>query len=40
MVGWNNPKPAPGRLALVQDFVNTRNYFQGATCWETLKRPL
>ena len=29
MVGWNNPKPAPGRLALVQDFVNTRNYFQG-----------
>jgi predicted RNA-binding Zn ribbon-like protein len=29
VVGWNNPKPAPGRLALVQDFVNTRNYFQG-----------
>ena len=33
-VGWdvadrNNPKPAPGKLALVQDFVNTRNYFQG-----------
>lgn len=25
--GWNNPKPAPGTLALVQDFVNTRNYF-------------
>jgi predicted RNA-binding Zn ribbon-like protein len=29
VVGWNNPKPAPGTLALVQDFVNTRNYFQG-----------
>jgi predicted RNA-binding Zn ribbon-like protein len=29
VVGWTNPKPAPGRLALVQDFVNTRNYFQG-----------
>ena len=28
-VGWNNLKPAPGSLALVQDFVNTRNYFQG-----------
>jgi len=27
--GWNNPKPAPGTLALVQDFVNTRNYFHG-----------
>ncbi|MDQ4106516.1 MAG: CGNR zinc finger domain-containing protein, partial [Actinomycetota bacterium] len=27
--GWNNPKPAPGSLALVQDFVNTRNYFHG-----------
>jgi predicted RNA-binding Zn ribbon-like protein len=27
--GWNNPKPAPGSLALVQDFVNTRNYLQG-----------
>jgi hypothetical protein len=27
--GWNNPKPAPGPLALVQDFVNTRNYFHG-----------
>jgi predicted RNA-binding Zn ribbon-like protein len=27
--GWNNPKPAPGALALVQDFVNTRNYLQG-----------
>jgi hypothetical protein len=26
---WNNPKPAPGSLALVQDFVNTRNYFRG-----------
>jgi predicted RNA-binding Zn ribbon-like protein len=28
-VGWNNPKPAPGALGLVQDFVNTRNYLQG-----------
>jgi predicted RNA-binding Zn ribbon-like protein len=27
--GWNNPKPAPGGLALVQDFVNTTNYLQG-----------
>jgi predicted RNA-binding Zn ribbon-like protein len=26
---WSNPKPAPGRLALVQDFVNTRNYLHG-----------
>lgn len=26
---WPNPKPAPGALALVQDFVNTRNYFHG-----------
>jgi predicted RNA-binding Zn ribbon-like protein len=24
---WDNPKPAPEPLALVQDFVNTRNYF-------------
>jgi predicted RNA-binding Zn ribbon-like protein len=26
---WDNLKPAPGPLALVQDFVNTRNYFHG-----------
>jgi predicted RNA-binding Zn ribbon-like protein len=26
---WNNSKPASGPLALVQDFVNTRNYFRG-----------
>ena len=26
---WDNPKPAPGALALVQDFVNTRNYLHG-----------
>jgi len=26
---WNNPKPAPEPLALVQDFVNTRNYLRG-----------
>src|SRR5919107_902843 len=25
----DNPKPAPGTLALVQDFVNTRNYLHG-----------
>src|ERR687898_2790606 len=25
----DNPKPAPGRLALMQDFVNTRNYLYG-----------
>ena len=29
LAGWNNPKPAPRTLALVQDFVNTRNYFRG-----------
>jgi predicted RNA-binding Zn ribbon-like protein len=28
-VDSDNPKPAPGSLALVQDFVNTRNYFHG-----------
>src|SRR4051812_38738776 len=28
-VDWSNLKPAPGSLALVQDFVNTRNYFRG-----------
>jgi predicted RNA-binding Zn ribbon-like protein len=26
---WNDPKPAQGSLSLVQDFVNTRNYFYG-----------
>src|SRR5215218_710752 len=26
---WDDPKPAPGSLGLVQDFVNTRNYFHG-----------
>jgi len=26
---WEDPKPAPEPLALVQDFVNTRNYFHG-----------
>ena len=25
----DKPKPAPGPLALVQDFVNTRNYLHG-----------
>jgi predicted RNA-binding Zn ribbon-like protein len=34
-VGWNNPKPAPGALALVQDFVNTRNYLQGGDLLES-----
>jgi len=28
-MGWNNPKPAPGTLGLVQDFMNTRNHLQG-----------
>jgi predicted RNA-binding Zn ribbon-like protein len=28
-VDSDNPKPAPGRLALVQEFVNTRNYLYG-----------
>ena len=41
---WDNPKPAPRPLALVQDFVNTRNYLYGgdllgdaevATAWLT-----
>jgi predicted RNA-binding Zn ribbon-like protein len=32
--GWNNPKPAPATLALVQDFVNTRNYFLGGDLLE------
>jgi predicted RNA-binding Zn ribbon-like protein len=31
---WDNPKPAPGPLALVQDFVNTRNYFDGGDLLE------
>ena len=35
VVGWNNPKPAPGALALVQDFVNTRNYLQGGDLLES-----
>ncbi len=29
VAGRNELKPAPGTLSLVQDFVNTRNYFQG-----------
>ena len=41
---WENVKPAPGRLALMQRFVNTRNYLSGgdlladteeATAWLT-----
>jgi predicted RNA-binding Zn ribbon-like protein len=41
---WENVKPAPGGLALVQRFVNTRNYLSGgdlladaeeATAWLT-----
>jgi len=31
---WTNPKPAPEPLALVQDFVNTRNYFHGGDLLE------
>src|SRR3712207_6126761 len=31
---WSNPKPAPGSLALVQSFVNTRNYFHGGDLLE------
>jgi predicted RNA-binding Zn ribbon-like protein len=31
---WSNPKPAPEPLALVQDFVNTRNYFDGGDLLE------
>jgi hypothetical protein len=37
---WNNPKPAPGPLALVQDFVNTRNYFHGGDLLWERRRPL
>jgi hypothetical protein len=41
---WENVKPAPGRLVVVQRFVNTRNYLHGgdflaeaeeATTWPT-----
>ena len=41
---WENVKPAPGRLVLMQRFVNTRNYLSGgdlladaeeATAWLT-----
>src|ERR687898_2413663 len=41
---WENVKPAPGGLVLVQSFVNTRNYLSGgdlladaeeATAWLT-----
>jgi predicted RNA-binding Zn ribbon-like protein len=28
-MGWSVLKPAPGTLALVQDFVNTKNYLRG-----------
>jgi predicted RNA-binding Zn ribbon-like protein len=31
---WSNPKPAPGPLALVQDFINTRNYLRGGDLLE------
>ena len=31
---WEDPKPAPETLALVQDFVNTRNYFHGGDLLE------
>jgi hypothetical protein len=31
---WSSPKPAPGPLALVQDFINTRNYLRGGDLLE------
>src|SRR5918998_1209906 len=31
---WSNPKPAPGPLALVQDFINTRNHLRGGDLLE------
>lgn len=34
---WNDPKPAPGSLALVQDFVNTRNYLRGGDLLGTVE---
>ena len=34
---WDNPKPAPEPLALVQDFVNTRNYLQGGDLLRTVE---
>ena len=39
-MGWDirdNPKPAPEPLALVQDFVNTRNYLQGGDLLEDVE---
>jgi predicted RNA-binding Zn ribbon-like protein len=37
---WSNPKPAPEPLALVQDFVNTRNYFHGGDLLGTAKEAI
>jgi hypothetical protein len=34
---WNNSKPAPGTLALVQDFVNTRNRLEGGELLGTIE---
>jgi predicted RNA-binding Zn ribbon-like protein len=34
---WNNPKPAPGGLGLVQDFMNTRNHLQGGDLLESVE---
>jgi predicted RNA-binding Zn ribbon-like protein len=34
---WNNLKPAPGSLALVQDFVNTRNRLEGGELLGTIE---
>lgn len=34
---WNNLKPAPGSLALVQDFVNTRNRLEGRELLGTIE---
>jgi hypothetical protein len=33
-MAWSSPKPAPGSLALVQDFINTRNYLRGGDLLE------
>ena len=33
---WKDPKPAPEPLALVQDFLNTRDYFHGVDRFGTV----
>ena len=34
---WKDPKPAPEPLALVQDFVNTKDYFHGVDRFGTVE---